>query len=224
MKADGHSNHKWVCIPLQSQDCPFLQFSSKLVSMCSEMPMCPALHPVSKKFPQLQLSQLCKYCVSPVPTSTYQVAGCVRGLYFLYFIFHSIFSLQRAHSPSWPTLRMFLVRWLVSYLVFLKALEFLYFWARVLFALPFWELIVTVFKRKSTVNDWINLKETFNSFISAERVVKYRLRTKCLGTLDLTTFKKITRRKTLLVKSKVTVRNSWTVLKVILGHKYHQGH
>ena len=109
-----------------------------------------ALHPVSKKFPQLQLSQLCKYCVSPVPTSTYQVAGCVRGLYFLYFIFHSIFSLQRAHSPSWPTLRMFLVRWLVSYLVFLKALEFLYFWARVLFALPFWELIVTVFKRKST--------------------------------------------------------------------------
>lgn len=84
--------------------------------------------PVSKKFHQL--SQLCKYCVSPVPTSTYHVAGCVRGLYFLYFIFHSIFSLQRAHSPSWPTLRMFLVRWLVSYLVFLKALEFLYFWAR----------------------------------------------------------------------------------------------
>ena len=26
------------------------------------------------------------------------------------------------------------------------------------------------------------------------------------------------------VKSKETVRNSWTVLKVILGHKYHHNH
>lgn len=88
-------------------------------------------------------SSIALYYTSHVPTFTYQVAGCVSGLYFLYFIFHSIFSLQRAHSPSWPTQRMFFVRWLVSYLVFLKAVEFLYFWARVLFALPFWQLIVT---------------------------------------------------------------------------------
>lgn len=73
---------------------------------------------------------------------TYHVAGCFKGLYFLYFIFHSMTSLHRAHSPSCVVRRMFLVWWLVSCMVFLNAVEFLCFWALVRLTLPFWELML----------------------------------------------------------------------------------
>ena len=51
----------------------------------------------------------------------YHLLGWLKGLYFLYFIFHSIISVQRAHSPATSSLTICFVLLLESCKVFLNA-------------------------------------------------------------------------------------------------------
>ena len=78
---------------------------------------------------------------------TYHFLGFVSGLYFLYFIFHSIISLHRAQHPTALTWLISLVFLLVSCIEFLKEEEFWCFWPLLLFKFPFWELIMLQDKR-----------------------------------------------------------------------------
>lgn len=74
-------------------------------------------------------------------TKTYQVDGWVNGLYFLYFIFHSIFSLQRWQRPSRDSPLIFFIVCDLSWRSFLKALVFWYFCFLVRETFPRCELI-----------------------------------------------------------------------------------
>ena len=77
---------------------------------------------------------------------TYHFLGTVRGLYFLYFIFHSIISVHRLqHWVTWMSL-IILVFVLVSCRLFLKAVEFWCFCAFFFLTFPLWELIVISWK------------------------------------------------------------------------------
>ena len=71
----------------------------------------------------------------------YQVPGTVRGLYFLYLIFHSITSLHLWHTLDTRISFTAFNFSAVPYLSFLNDEMLLCFWARCFLIFPRWELI-----------------------------------------------------------------------------------
>ena len=94
---------------------------------------------------------------------TYHFLGTVSGLYFLYFIFHWITSVQRAQHCVTVMLLITFAFTLVSWSVFLKAVVFWCFWALCFLTFPFWELMLvfgTYFLHECEKNSiWAILQE-----------------------------------------------------------------
>ena len=71
----------------------------------------------------------------------YHFLGTVSGLYFLYFILHSIISLQRIQTPLTSRLLIILIFIVLSWRSFLKTTLFWCFCGRLLCTFPLWLLI-----------------------------------------------------------------------------------
>ena len=73
---------------------------------------------------------------------TYHLLAWVRGLYFLYLIFHSMTPLHPVHRPHISRLFIIWIFFVLSCMLFLKALLFWYFGAPFFCTLPRWELMI----------------------------------------------------------------------------------